>query len=127
MKNRDYTDQDVFLSSTFLRGFGGHGIYTWHKKPNTDPKAILCLVHGLGEHSRRYAPMAEFMAEMGVVVFGFDHTGHGQSGGKRGWASNSQLMLNDLESILMHARSLYPDSPSPKRPWRWPCRVSLTR
>jgi acylglycerol lipase len=30
-------------------------------QPETPPKAVVCLVHGLGEHSGRYAQVADFL------------------------------------------------------------------
>ncbi|WP_345321594.1 alpha/beta hydrolase [Candidatus Villigracilis proximus] len=33
------------------------------------PKAVVCLVHGLGEHSSRYAHVAEAFTKDGFVLF----------------------------------------------------------
>ncbi|MET0814532.1 MAG: lysophospholipase [Pseudoxanthomonas sp.] len=48
------------------------------------PCARLLLVHGLGEHSGRYAALAGDLNGLGISVRGFDHRGHGRSQGKRG-------------------------------------------
>lgn len=48
------------------------------------PRARLLLVHGLGEHSGRYAALAEVLNAIGITVRAFDHRGHGQSEGRRG-------------------------------------------
>ena len=45
----------------------------------TAPKAILQLVHGMGEHSARYTHFAQFMAGNGFVVYANDHRGHGET------------------------------------------------
>lgn len=44
-----------------------------------EPKAVLLLVHGMAEHSARYADFGSFLAENGFAVFMNDHAGHGRS------------------------------------------------
>ena len=48
-------------------------------KPDGDVKGIITLVHGLGEHCRRYSHFAEFFNQHGLVVQSFDLPGHGKS------------------------------------------------
>jgi alpha-beta hydrolase superfamily lysophospholipase len=36
--------------------------------PALDPKAVVCLVHGLGEHNGRYAHVAEALNRTGVPL-----------------------------------------------------------
>ena len=52
--------------------------------PASEQRARLLLVHGLGEHSGRYAALAAELNAIGISVRAFDHRGHGQSKGKRG-------------------------------------------
>jgi alpha-beta hydrolase superfamily lysophospholipase len=52
--------------------------------PASQPRARLLLVHGLGEHSGRYATLASELNALGISVRAFDHRGHGRSQGKRG-------------------------------------------
>ena len=44
-----------------------------------EPKAALCMAHGLGEHGDRYAHFAEFMNRHGITVYCHDHRGHGRN------------------------------------------------
>ena len=74
-------------------------------------KAVLFIVHGLGEHSGRYEEMAKKFAENQLAVFAFDHRGHGHSDGKKGHASSIDQLLADVEQALMKCRSLYLDIP----------------
>ena len=53
--------------------------------PEEQPKAVVCLVHGLGEHVNRYNHVGEAFARAGYALQGFDLRGHGQSGGLRGY------------------------------------------
>lgn len=52
--------------------------------PVVQPRARMLLVHGLGEHSARYAALAGDLNALGISVRAFDHRGHGRSQGKRG-------------------------------------------
>jgi len=56
----------------------------FHSWEVDNPKANIILIHGLGEHIHRYEEWASYFNSLGYGVFGFDHSGHGQSPGKRG-------------------------------------------
>lgn len=75
------------------------------------PKAVACLVHGLGEHSSRYAHVAEALTKQGFILFTFDLRGHGQSGGPRGHISSIEDFMGDIDLLLEQARSRYPTLP----------------
>ena len=76
-----------------------------------NPKAVLCIIHGLGEHTCRYHHVAEFLNENNISIFTFDLRGHGKSEGKRGHASSYEILLDDVEEILKTARAEYNDLP----------------
>jgi len=63
------------------------------------------LVHGLGEHGGRYQHLAEWFTPRGAVVYAMDLRGHGRSGGQRGHAPSLQALLDDLDMVVMRARS----------------------
>ncbi|MDQ3393384.1 MAG: lysophospholipase, partial [Bacteroidota bacterium] len=84
-----------------------HARYWVPEKPN----AIICIVHGIGEHSGRYNEMALYMCSRGFTVFANDQRGHGKSGGKRGHSPSYSLLLDDVETLMKWARSQYPDLP----------------
>ncbi|MEO8365759.1 MAG: lysophospholipase [Pseudoxanthomonas sp.] len=52
--------------------------------PAPQPRARMLIVHGLGEHSGRYATLADDLNALGISVRAFDLRGHGRSQGKRG-------------------------------------------
>jgi alpha-beta hydrolase superfamily lysophospholipase len=54
--------------------------YEW---PVANPKAIIQIAHGLGEHARRYDHMAAVLNRAGFSVYADDHRGHGQTGIKQ--------------------------------------------
>jgi alpha-beta hydrolase superfamily lysophospholipase len=54
--------------------------YEW---PVAEPKAVIQIAHGLGEHARRYDQMAATLNRAGFSVYADDHRGHGQTGVKQ--------------------------------------------
>ena len=52
-------------------------------KPSTI-RALLVILHGFNEHSGRYPPLAQVLAEQGIAVAVPDLQGHGRSEGRRG-------------------------------------------
>jgi len=90
----------------------GLSIYTQAWLPQSEPRANLVIVHGLGEHSGRYQHVAEFFVEKRLAVFAFDHQGHGQSDGKRGHVNAFSDLIADLEMFLQHVNELSPDKPT---------------
>lgn len=48
-----------------------------------DPRAILLLVHGFGEHSGRYGRTIRFLTDRGITVATYDLRGHGSAPGPR--------------------------------------------
>lgn len=51
--------------------------YEW---PVANPRAVIQISHGLGEHARRYDDMAASLNRAGFSVYADDHRGHGQTG-----------------------------------------------
>jgi len=72
-------------------------------RPNAEPKMVLCIIHGLGEHGGRYSHMAEYFASLGIEVVSFDLRGHGLSEGQRGHCDDFQLMISDVDDFLSRA------------------------
>ena len=72
-------------------------------QPETPPKAVVCLVHGLGEHSGRYAHVAAALNDAGYALLGFDLRGHGKSGGPRGHTPSYETLMDDIGRLLAEA------------------------
>ncbi|HNV86553.1 MAG TPA: lysophospholipase [Candidatus Omnitrophota bacterium] len=69
---------------------------------------LLLILHGFGEHSRRYLPLIE---ELKDLPFGFaacDLRGHGRSGGERVYADSFLQYAEDLEAFLDFLTGRYP-------------------
>jgi alpha-beta hydrolase superfamily lysophospholipase len=77
----------------------------WPANPALAPRGIVVLVHGLGEHSGRYAQVAQTLNQWGFAVRGYDQHGHGKSDGARGSLPTDTTLLEDLADVLAHTRS----------------------
>jgi acylglycerol lipase len=87
-------------------------IYSQGWEPDDNPsKAVVCLVHGLGEHSERYSHLAGCLTEAGFSVASFDLRGHGKSAGQRGHVSSSEEFLAEIDHCLQDARIQHPGKP----------------
>lgn len=51
--------------------------------PSGEVRAVLLVVHGLGEHSGRYMNVVNHLVPRGYAVYALDHVGHGKSEGPR--------------------------------------------
>ena len=79
-----------------------------------NPKASLLLVHGLGEHSGRYAEFALKLVEAGVAVFTFDGRGHGKSADGKATAffESAEDYLKDIEVLYSKGKNYIPGKPT---------------
>src|SRR5919206_2521690 len=76
---------------------GGVQVRRW---PADDPKRLVVLVHGYGEHIGRYAHVAEALAARGSTVVGPDHVGHGRSAGERVLVESFEPIVDDLHAVV---------------------------
>ena len=82
------------------------------REPDSQPpKAVVCLLHGLGEHSGRYAHVAEAFNREAYILVGADLRGHGRSGGARGHVDSIEDFMHDIDGLLGKARARYPGLP----------------
>jgi alpha-beta hydrolase superfamily lysophospholipase len=68
------------------------------------PRAVVLLVHGLGEHAMRYEHVASRLMEWGFAVRAYDQRGHGESGGARGVLPSDTTLLDDLAEVVDDTR-----------------------
>lgn len=68
-------------------------------------RGTVLVVHGLGEHKGRYAPLAQRLAAQGWHVTAYDHRGHGESPGPRGAIPDDEALLRDLGAVVDAARA----------------------
>ncbi len=81
------------------------------------PRAVVLISHGMGEHSARYARLAEGLTSEGYAVYAPDHRGHGRTptsaadlghfADHAGWKS----VVSDLQEVLDGVKGRHPGVP----------------
>ena len=84
-------------------------------EPKGEARGVVQLVHGIAEHTARYAEFAGFLAEQGFVAVAEDHMGHGESISEAlpkgcirgGW----DAMVTDVHALTLRAKARWPGLP----------------
>lgn len=79
--------------------------------PDRDPKAVVILLHGLAEHSGRYAHVAKTLTDAGYAVHALDHRGHGKSDGKRTYVKSYADYQRDILQFRRLVELRHPGRP----------------
>jgi alpha-beta hydrolase superfamily lysophospholipase len=94
----------------------GTPVATYRWEPSGPVRGVVHIVHGLGEHVRRYEHLATRLAGAGFLVQGHDTRGHGatipdgaQPGviGAEGWKAS----IDDIDVLLDRLRADVPGVP----------------
>jgi acylglycerol lipase len=94
-------DFNIRLSNgQILRGF--------IKSPGENLRAVVILVHGLGEHIQRYSEWAELFYREKIGFTGVDLPGHGSSDGRRGHIKNYAVTDEMIGILLDESRKTFP-------------------
>ena len=81
-----------------------------------EPRGIVQIVHGMGEHAGRYRRLARALTDAGYVVYAGDHRGHGRTAGSverlgdfgpGGWPG----LIADIGQLAGIARTEFPGLP----------------
>ncbi len=86
--------------------------------PNGEIKCLLCLAHGMTEYIDRYDHFFSFLAENGVVAFGYDHLGHGKTAetdNELGFIAHNngwKYLVNDVAAFTKAVKKMYPETPT---------------
>ncbi|MDR1307402.1 MAG: lysophospholipase [Treponema sp.] len=91
------------------------------RQPDSGPRAIVHVVHGMTEHSLRYQRLAERLCGQGIEVWAADMRGHGKtadpsvngkaSGGLLGHTADRDgffRVVGDIEILTRHIRKAIP-------------------
>ncbi|MGJ5820314.1 alpha/beta hydrolase [Paludibaculum fermentans] len=89
----------------------GLRLYGWVRHPSGPIRGVITLIHGMGEHSRRYDHLTAFWAVNGYASAGFDHRGHGRSQGTRGHTPSLEHLLDDIADFTAQVADECPACP----------------
>ena len=85
---------------------------SWLPNEPTSERAVVVLVHGLGEHVGRYDQLATRLVREGYAVHGFDLRGHGYAPGARANIKRFEQFVHDLADFVALIAPLHPGKKS---------------
>lgn len=91
-------------------------VHGWIYVPAVKPKGIVQIIHGFGEHSRRYLHMIVKFMDAGYIVAADDHVGHGKTAMANGtwgdWGDKGfHTMMEDEHKLKELVCEKYPNLP----------------
>ena len=95
----------------------GHKMFTYLFIPENKPKAIVQIVHGLGEYAGRYKELAQKLVENDFLVCAEDHRGFGRSALNKEQIGDMigdnayELIIEDLKYLMDKTKAEYGDLP----------------
>lgn len=104
------------IESSFVLADGDTGVFVHSWLPEGEPRRVIVLAHGMGEHAARYRRLAEALTADGWAVYAPDHRGHGRTAtgsgdlgvlGAAGWEG----LVADLARVVDAASERHPDLP----------------
>ena len=102
------------MASSVLPAEDGREIPVVRWLPAQTPKAVIQLLHGLGEHAGRYERFGNAAARQGFAVFAHNHRGHGRDAPLLGHYADAQgwnRVLADVASVNAAIRIEFPGLP----------------
>ncbi|MFD6392136.1 alpha/beta hydrolase [Nocardia sp. NPDC060259] len=91
---------------------GNGGRISWRAwQPETAPRGVVVLVHGIAEHSGRYEYVGDKLAAAGFAVYALDHVGHGLSEGAAANIGSMHAAADNVATLLDLAGTAHPGVP----------------
>lgn len=103
------------MEEFYLPSNGAGRIHCALWSPETAPRAVVQIIHGIAEHIGRYDHFANFLTERGFAVCADDHMGHGLSveeGGTYGYFHGGWMAaVKDERTLFEEMKRRYPGLP----------------
>ena len=107
----------TFRDFYFNSSTGKNKIHARMCTPDTEPRAIVQIIHGIAEHIERYDEFMTFLADNGIIAVGTDHLGHGKSietedqSGFFAYENGWDYVVRDEEVLRLAMHENYPELP----------------
>jgi acylglycerol lipase len=79
--------------------------------PETKPRAVVVVCHGVNSHSGQYLWVGEQFANAGYAAFALDLRGRGRSDGERFYVEDVADYVSDVANTIALAKSRHPGLP----------------
>jgi len=93
----------------------GKAIHVYRWLPEVQPRAVIQIAHGMGEHAARYDWTARQLNAAGYAVYANDHRGHGETADpdRLGWMGEDgwNRVIADAADLTDHIRATHPEAP----------------
>lgn len=90
---------------------GSQQLHFHHWKTEQECRAVVVLVHGLGEHCGRYQHVADAFNQNGLSLYSMDLPGHGKSSGLVGHIDSFDDYQQAALTLYQQAKTDNPDKP----------------
>ena len=90
---------------------GGFILRGFIQSPGENASAVIIMIHGVGEHIRRYSDWADLFKKEGIGFAGVDLPGHGRSDGKRGFIKNYDILAEMIDILIKTISRTFPGVP----------------
>jgi len=78
---------------------------------STELKAVVMLIHGLGEHCQRYDELAQYLNSNGYVVSSMDLPNHGRSDGHKGHVDSFAMFQDAAKNLYTRIKHKHSNTP----------------
>lgn len=89
----------------------GEKIHSMIATPDGETKQVIVLVHGLGDHIRRYDEWTDRFLKEGTAIVASDQIGHGESEGNRGVIHGFDDFFEIINKGIITATLHFPNKP----------------
>ena len=101
-----------------LSASSGAVLNLYSREPETPPRSVVQINHGLAEHAARYARFADHLARHGIATVAHDHRGHGHTSAPDAPAGifakggdGATKVIADVLSVHDHIAARWPGVP----------------
>ena len=109
--------EPMFTQSAYPSANGRDTVACYDWMPDTPPRAVVQIAHGMQEYTRRYEPFAQFLCAHGYAVGGNDHLGHGGTAatdddlGFTQEGGGADAMIADVHTMTLRLCEQFPSLP----------------